>query len=175
MKKLLTVLSAAVLLAGCADKQTCRTAHPEWTYNSVVYEMNVRQSTDEGTFAAAEERLPELRDLGVDIVWLMPIHPIGEKGRKGSLGSYYAIRDYYAVNPEFGTMADFEHFLAAAHSLGLRVILDCVANHTSPDAAWVDEKRRIGISATRSAIPSSSTTGPTSRNSTTRMPTCARR
>ncbi len=140
MKKLLTVLSAAALLAGCADKQTCRTAHPEWTYNSVVYEMNVRQSTPEGTFAAAEERLPELRDLGVDIVWLMPIHPIGEKGRKGSLGSYYAIRDYYAVNPEFGTMADFEHFLAAAHSLGLRVILDCVANHTSPDAAWVDEK-----------------------------------
>ena len=142
MKKLLTVLSAAALLAGCADKQTCRTAHPEWTYNSVVYEMNVRQSTAEGTFAAAEERLPELRDLGVDIVWLMPIHPIGEKGRKGSLGSYYAIRDYYAVNPEFGTMADFEHFLAAAHSLGLRVILDCVANHTSPDAAWVDEKPR---------------------------------
>lgn len=140
MKKLLTLLFAAAAICGCTDKPATRTAHPEWTYGSVVYEMNVRQSTEAGTFAAAEERLPELRDLGADIVWLMPIHPIGEKGRKGSLGSYYAIRDYFDINPEFGTMEDFEHFLATAHSLGLRVILDYVANHTSPDAAWVDEK-----------------------------------
>lgn len=139
MKKLLAFLPVAAMLAGCAHE--CRTdRHAEWTYDAVVYEMNVRQSTAEGTFAAAETRLSELRDLGADIVWLMPIHPIGEKGRKGSLGSYYAIRDYYDVNPEFGTMSDFEHFLDKAHSLGLRVILDYVANHTSPDAAWVDEK-----------------------------------
>ncbi|MCM1300447.1 MAG: alpha-amylase family glycosyl hydrolase [Alistipes senegalensis] len=102
--------------------------------------MNVRQTTPEGTLAAAEQRLPALRELGVDIVWLMPIHPIGVEGRKGTLGSYYAIRDYCAVNPEFGTMADFEHFLARAHELGLRVVLDYVANHTSPDHAWVTEK-----------------------------------
>ncbi|MDE7005846.1 MAG: alpha-glucosidase C-terminal domain-containing protein [Alistipes sp.] len=102
--------------------------------------MNVRQVTPEGTFAAAAQQLPRLRDLGVDIVWLMPIHPIGEKGRKGSLGSYYAIRDYMDVNPEMGTMADFEQFLDRAHELGLRVILDYVANHTSPDAAWVTER-----------------------------------
>ncbi|MDE7305068.1 MAG: DUF3459 domain-containing protein [Alistipes sp.] len=102
--------------------------------------MNVRQFTPEGTFAAAAQQLPRLRDLGVDIVWLMPIHPIGEKGRKGSLGSYYAIRDYMDVNPEMGTMADFEQFLDRAHELGLRVILDYVANHTSPDAAWVAEQ-----------------------------------
>ncbi len=140
MKKLLILLFAAAAICGCTDKPTTRTAHPEWTYGSVVYEMNVRQSTEAGTFAAAEERLPELRDLGADIVWLMPIHPVGVKGRKGSLGSYYAIRDYYDINPEFGTMEDFEHFLATAHLLGLRVILDYVANHTSPDAAWVDEK-----------------------------------
>lgn len=139
MKKLLAFLPIAAMLAGCAHE--CRTdRHAEWTYDAVVYEMNVRQSTAEGTFAAAEKRLPELRDIGVDVVWLMPIHPIGEKGRKGSLGSYYAIRDYYAINPEFGAMEDFESFLDKAHSLGLRVIIDCVANHTSPDAAWVDEK-----------------------------------
>ena len=108
--------------------------------NSVVYEMNVRQYTPEGTLNAAAEQLPRLKDLGVDVVWLMPIHPIGEKGRKGSLGSYYAIRDYREINPEFGTMEDFQAFLDKAHGLGLKVILDLVANHTSPDAAWVTEK-----------------------------------
>ena len=136
----LAVLAVVALISACNAGRQKRHHHPEWSYNSVVYEMNVRQSTPEGTFAAAEQRLPALRDLGVDIVWLMPIHPIGVEGRKGTLGSYYAISDYYAINPEFGTMADFEHFLGKAHELGLRVILDYVANHTSPDAAWVTEK-----------------------------------
>lgn len=126
----------SVVFAACT--RTAAPAHAEWAYDAVLYEMNVRQFTPEGTFAAAEERLQQLRELGVDIVWLMPIHPIGEKGRKGSLGSYYAIRDYRDINPEFGTMADFDRFLARAHELGLRVILDHVGNHTSPDAAWVD-------------------------------------
>ncbi len=101
---------------------------------SVVYEMNVRQYTPEGTFEAAQKELPRLKKLGVDIIWLMPIHPIGVKERKGTLGSYYAISDYKAINPEFGNMKDFERFLNAAHKMGFRVILDCVANHTSPDA-----------------------------------------
>lgn len=138
MKRLLNLLLAAALLAlaACAE----RTAPAADACNAVLYEMNVRQFTPEGTFAAAEERLPALRDLGVDIVWLMPIHPIGVEGRKGTLGSYYAIRDYCAVNPEFGTMADFECFLSRAHELGLRVILDYVANHTSPDHAWATER-----------------------------------
>ena len=129
-------------MVGCINKQPNQTtgAHPDWTYNSVVYELNVRQATPEGTFAAAQERLQMLRDMGVDIVWLMPIHPIGVKERKGELGSYYAIKDYRQINPEFGTMDDFDRFLSHAHQLGLRVILDCVANHTSPDAAWVTEK-----------------------------------
>lgn len=126
--------------SNCGSTPATESAHRDWVYGSVVYEMNVRQQTPEGTFAAAEERLPFLKELGVDIIWLMPIHPIGEKGRKGTLGSYYAIRDYRAINPEFGTMEDFEKFLAKAHELGFRVILDYVANHTSPDAAWVDEK-----------------------------------
>lgn len=130
----------SMLLTSCCQ-QTCNTKPAfEPIESSVVYEMNVRQQSVEGTFAAAEARLPFLKELGVDIVWLMPIHPIGEKGRKGTLGSYYAIRNYREINPEFGTMEDFERFLAKAHELGMRVILDYVANHTSPDAAWVTEK-----------------------------------
>ena len=78
------------------------TQHPEWSYHSVIYEMNVRQLTAEGTLRAAAEHLPFLRDMGIDAVWLMPVYPIGEAGRKGSLGSYYSIRDYCAVNPEDG-------------------------------------------------------------------------
>ena len=106
---------------------------------AVLYEMNVRQLTPEGTLRAAAAKLPFLKDLGVDAVWLMPIYPIGEAGRKGSLGSYYSIRDYCAVNPEMGTMADFDAFVAEAHRLGLKVLLDWVANHTARDARWIDE------------------------------------
>ena len=115
-------------------------AHPGWTYDAVVYEMNVRQYTPEGTFAAAAEHLPRLQELGVDIIWLMPIYPIGVKERKGTLGSYYAISDYCATNPEFGTLEDFDAFVAQAHKLGLKVIIDWVANHTSPDALWIEGK-----------------------------------
>ena len=135
MKRILMVLVMAVLVLSCARKPVQQPLE-----NSVVYEMNVRQYTPEGTFAAAQKQLPRLKDLGIDIVWLMPIHPIGVEGRKGSLGSYYAIKDYKAINPEFGTMEDFESFLAEAHRLGLRVVIDCVANHTSPDAVWTTER-----------------------------------
>ena len=106
----------------------------------MIYELNVRQLTPEGTFAAAEKHLPRLRELGIDAVWLMPIHPIGETNRKGTLGSYYAVRDYCGVNPEFGTMADFDRFVSTAHGLGLKVLLDWVANHTARDARWIAEK-----------------------------------
>ena len=142
MKKMLFSLLAAGLLWSCNGgpaATTEPTAHPEWTYNTVVYELNVRQLTPESSFARAEAYLPALKELGVDIVWVMPPYPIGVKERKGTLGSYYAISDYCAINPEFGTMADFESFLAKAHELGLRVILDWVANHTSPDAKWAAE------------------------------------
>lgn len=135
MKRILSILIFLAAFTACN-----RAAHADWTYNAVVYELNVRQATPEGTLTAAAQRLPALRELGVDVVWLMPVHPIGVKERKGSLGSYYAIRDYYEINPEFGTMADFDAFVAEAHTLGLKVIMDCVANHTSPDARWIDEK-----------------------------------
>ena len=106
----------------------------------MLYELNIRQFTPEGTFAAARERLPFLRSLGIDAIWLMPIYPIGVEGRKGSLGSYYSIRDYKAVNEEFGTEQDLRDFISAAHSLGMRVLLDWVANHTARDARWLEEK-----------------------------------
>ena len=114
--------------------------HPEWSYGAVLYEMNVRQLTPEGTLRAAAARLEFLRDLGVNAVWLMPIYPIGEKNRKGTLGSYYSIRDYCAVNPELGTMDDFDDFVAEAHRLGMKVLMDWVANHTSRDARWIAGK-----------------------------------
>lgn len=110
-----------------------RIQHPEWSKNATIYQINTRQFTAEGTFRAAEAHLPRLKALGVDILWLMPVHPIGEQNRKGSLGSPYAVKDYYAVNPEFGSLDDLKHFVQAAHSLGLHVILDWVANHTAWD------------------------------------------
>ena len=108
------------------------------TSRHTIYEVNVRQFTPEGTFDALRAHLPRLADLGVSILWLMPIHPIGTVRRKGSLGSYYAVRDYTAVNPEFGTRAAFERLVRAAHGLGLLVILDWVANHTAWDHVWTE-------------------------------------
>ena len=137
MKKFL-ILSLALLALACCKKTP--SVHPDWTYNSVLYEVNIRQFSPEGTFAGVEAQLPRLKDLGVDILWLMPMYEIGTEGRKGTLGSYYAISDYKKVNPEFGTMEDFEHLLAAAHKLGFKVILDWVANQTAPDNVWMYEK-----------------------------------
>ncbi len=137
MKKFLILSLALLALAGCKKTPS---VHPDWTYNSVLYEVNIRQFSPEGTFAGVEAQLPRLKDLGVDILWLMPMYEIGTEGRKGTLGSYYAISDYKAVNPEFGTMEDFEHLLAAAHGMGFKVILDWVANQTAPDNVWMYEK-----------------------------------
>lgn len=108
-------------------------AHPDWSRDAVIYQINTRQFTSEGTFAAAQEQLPRLKALGVDILWLMPIHPIGEVNRKGSLGSPYAVKDYMGVNPEFGTLEDFRAFVDAAHAQGFKVIIDWVANHSAWD------------------------------------------
>lgn len=113
--------------------------HPEWTKNATIYQINTRQFTQEGTFRAAKEHLPRLKDLGADILWLMPIHEIGIKNRKGRLGSPYSVRDYYSVNSEFGTLEDLKDFVNAAHALGMYVILDWVANHTAWDSNLVTE------------------------------------
>ncbi len=113
--------------------------HPEWSKHSNIYEVNIRQYTEEGTFNAFDKHIDRLHDMGVDILWLMPINPIGLKNRKGSLGSYYSISDYSAINPEFGTLEDFKALVDHAHSLGMHVIIDWVANHTSWDHAWTVE------------------------------------
>lgn len=141
MKRLLLgLIPLLALLASCTGEAPKQESAAAPLSNAVVYELNVRKLTPEGTFAAAQKLLPVIREEGVDIVWVMPPYPIGIEGRKGSLGSYYAIRDYCDINPEFGTLEDFDAFLAEAHSLGFNVVLDWVANHTSPDHPWVTEK-----------------------------------
>ena len=113
--------------------------HPDWARAATVYQINTRQFTPEGTLWAAAEQLPRLQRLGVTILWLMPVQPIGEKNRKGELGSPYSVQDYYGLNPEFGTHDDLRAFVDRAHELGLYVILDWVANHTAWDNVLVDE------------------------------------
>ena len=109
-----------------------------WTKNANIYEVNVRQFTKEGTLAAFLKHLPRLKEMGVDILWLMPVFPIGEKNRKGSLGSYYAVKDYVDVNPEFGTKDDLRDVIEKAHHLGIKIILDWVANHSAWDNVWTE-------------------------------------
>ena len=116
-----------------------RLKHPEWSKNATIYQINTRQFTPEGTFRAAEAHLPRLKELGADILWLMPVHEIGLKNRKGTLGSPYSVKDYYSVNPGYGNLDDLKHFIGSAHDLGMYVILDWVANHSAWDNPLVDE------------------------------------
>jgi glycosidase len=139
---LLILLTAlCIIIAGCTlfgkKKElkpfTTEVVHPEWSKNSVLYEVNVRQYTDSGTFRAFEKHLPRLKALGIDVLWFMPTYPIGAVNRKGELGSYYSVKDYLGVNPEFGTLEDLKRVIDKAHELGMHVILDWVPNHTSWD------------------------------------------
>jgi len=113
--------------------------HPKWSYNKSIYEVNVRQYSEKGTFKEFEKQLPRLKDMGIGILWLMPINPIGETNRKGTLGSYYAVKDYKAVNPEYGTIDGLKDLVKSAHKLGMYVIIDWVANHTSWDNKLASE------------------------------------
>ncbi len=113
--------------------------YPEAIRDMTIYEVNVRQHTPSGTFKALQQDLPRLRTLGVDILWIMPIQEIGQMNRKGTLGSYYSIRDYKSVNAEFGTLDDFKTLVRDAHNQGFLVILDWVPNHTAWDNAWVTQ------------------------------------
>ena len=113
--------------------------HPSWSYDTNIYEVNVRQYTTEGTFEAFRNHLPRLKDMGVEVLWFMPITPISIKGRKGSLGSYYAVQNYKEVNPEFGSLQDFVDLVKYSHDLGFKIIIDWVANHTGNDNVWIDE------------------------------------
>lgn len=138
---LILVLALVITIAGCTvsgKKKAIKpfvseVVHPEWSKNSVLYEVNVRQYTPQGTFNAFAEHLPRLKSLGVDVLWFMPTFPIGIKNKKGELGSYYSVRDYLNVNPAFGTLDDFKALLSKAHGMGMKVIIDWVPNHTSWD------------------------------------------
>ncbi len=140
-KSLILILLALIAFIGCKNEANNEqkiinyqeVKHPEWSKNANIYEVNIRQYTPEGTFNAFAEHLPRLKELGVDILWLMPIHPIGEKNRKGSMGSYYSVKDYFGINPEFGTEEDFKNLVNQIHELGMYVIIDWVANHTAWD------------------------------------------
>ncbi|MEL7834811.1 alpha-amylase family glycosyl hydrolase [Fodinibius sp. Rm-B-1B1-1] len=139
------LFSVSVFTLGCsntseqqADPQE-HIEHPEWSKSANMYEVNIRQYTEEGTFKAFQEHLPRLKEMGIDILWLMPVHPIGEKKRKGELGSYYSIKDYTAVNPNFGTMEDFKELVEATHEHDMKLFLDWVPNHTAWDHPWTEE------------------------------------
>jgi len=145
MKNVLVILSAiiAFVLVSCSNGKskdkvnTATVMKKDYVKDATIYEVNIRQYTPEGTIKAFEKHLPRLKDLGVDILWIMPINPIGELNRKGDMGSYYSVKNYFEVNPEFGTKEEFRNFVTKAHNMGFKVILDWVANHSAWDNANV--------------------------------------
>jgi len=128
-KCILLIISVLVLASFNSYSQT----HQDWSYNRVIYEVNVRQYSQSGTFVEFATHLDRLKEMGVGILWFMPIHPIGLLNRIGNLGSYYSVKDYYGVNPEFGTLDDFKMLVDSVHAKGMYVIMDWVGNHTSWD------------------------------------------
>ena len=145
MKNSIVILMLPILLLGSCNQspreEVAGEANPlAWADDAVMYEVNVRQYTPEGTFNAFADHLPRLKELDVEILWFMPIHPIGVENRKGALGSYYSIKDYKAVNPEFGTFEDFKSLVRKAHKMGFKVLIDCVANHSAWDNAWMENE-----------------------------------
>jgi len=113
--------------------------HPSWIMQGNIYEVNVRQYTREGTLKAFAGHLDRLKSMGVQTLWFMPLNPISKEGRKGSLGSYYAVSDYTALNSEFGSMADWIKLVKTIHGKGMKVIIDWVPNHTGADNRWLLE------------------------------------
>ena len=141
MKNLfLAILSIVIFSCSNQSNNEVSEATDVWHKNATIYEVNVRQFTPEGTFNAFLPHIDRIHNMGIDILWFMPIHPIGEVNRKGGLGSYYSVKDYKGVNPEHGTTADFKAVVDKAHSLGMKVLIDWVANHSAFDNHWVENK-----------------------------------
>ncbi|MFN3330274.1 MAG: alpha-amylase family glycosyl hydrolase, partial [Pyrinomonadaceae bacterium] len=115
------------------SKETARKS-ADWIQDAVIYEIFPRNYSQKGDFNSITSDLDRLRDLGVNVLWLMPIHPIGQAKKKGSLGSPYSVRDYYAINSDYGTASDLKKLIAEAHKRGMKVIIDIVANHTAWDS-----------------------------------------
>jgi cyclomaltodextrinase len=133
------LLAALLVHAADISKQPARPS-PDWLRDGVIYEIFPRDFSAAGNLNAVTAKLDQIKDLGVTVLWIMPIHPIGEKGRKGDFGSPYSIRDYYAVDPNYGTLGDFKNLVTQAHKRGLKVIMDLVANHTSWDSVMMTNK-----------------------------------
>jgi len=146
------LLSLTLFLTAFAEQPT---AHPVagWIKSAVIYEINPRNFSATGDFHGIEERLDYLKDLGVTILWLMPIHPVGQLKKKGSLGSAYAVQDYYAINPSYGTKEDLKRLVTQAHARGLRVIIDIVANHTAWDSVLMKHPEFYKKDAKGNIIP----------------------
>jgi glycosidase len=149
---LLSIISLCSVGADDIAQQSAREA-PAWLRDGVIYELFPRNFSAEGNFNGITARLDELHDLGVTIIWLMPIHPLGQKLRKGTIGSPYAVRDYYAINPDYGTEADLKRLVAEAHRRGMKVILDIVANHTSWDSVMMAHPEYYKQDANGKIIP----------------------
>jgi glycosidase len=132
MKKLLLFVGLLIGASSFGQQK-----HPEFMNQGNIYEVNIRQYTKEGTFIAFAKHLPRLQKMGVQTIWFMPIQPISKFGRKGSLGSYYAVASYTDINPEFGTLADFNATVDQAHALGMKVLIDYVPNHSGADHPWL--------------------------------------
>jgi glycosidase len=147
LRNLLPVVLVLTILASCNTGSTNNPGtdtakidgHPAWIMQGNIYEVNTRQYTPEGTFKAFEKHLDRLKEMGVQTLWFMPINPISKTDRKGSLGSYYAVSDYTAINPEYGTMDDWKELVKTAHEKGFKVLIDWVPNHTGADHYWLQK------------------------------------
>src|ERR1043166_7342492 len=128
-----SLLAAAQQPARDFSKEPARPAQ-DWVRDGVIYQIYERDFSAAGNFGGVTAQLDRLKDLGVTILWLMPIHPIGQEKKKGTIGSPYAVRDYYAINPDYGTPADLKKLISEAHRRGMKVIIDIVANHTAWDS-----------------------------------------
>jgi glycosidase len=137
LKKLMIVAALFSAQLALANDTARVEGHPKWILQGNIYEVNVRQYTPEGTFKAFSKHLDRLKKMGVQTLWFMPVNPISKIDRKGSLGSYYAVADYTAINPEFGTMGDWKALVKQAHEKGFKVIIDWVPNHTGADHYWL--------------------------------------
>lgn len=149
LRRLIVLLCAALLLpisgaqsqtapARDFSKEVARSSRP-WVRDGVIYEIFPRVFSERGDFNGVTARLEELKNLGVTILWLMPIHPIGQEKKKGTIGSPYAVRDYYGINPDYGTKEDLKRLVAEAHRRGMKVIIDVVVNHTSWDSVLMKQ------------------------------------
>ena len=145
-------LSLALLLSASAEQPAAHSL-AEWIKSGVIYEVNPRTFSSAGDFRGVAQRLDYLKDLGVTILWIMPIHPVGQAKKKGSIGSAYAVQDYYAINPSYGTKDDFKHLVDETHKRGLKIIIDIVANHTAWDSVLMKHPEFYKKDAQGNIIP----------------------